>query len=704
MFKGITLLVAGGILGAAALLLATSSSDDSQSAAGGAPSVLASVADALRGERSSQLSSPVVSVSDQLSAFQAAADESDPASLRRSLESAAGAPPSLARDLEVDALLARLSELAPAQAARLALALQLESRFIADAYAYWAETDVDAALAGLAEIESRMVRRDVVLTLLDVFENDNRALERVAAALPESERNPILVEGLARRAEYDPFGALRETLALRNLALQRTALTEIASAWAGQDPLGAISQADLLPGDLRSGYLVSVVSEWARLDGAGFLSYLQGAVSPPQESVAGVRFLVASDPEGVLQAAEGILGTVGEMLRASALSALADLDPDAAMARAATWPPGPDRERMLQSIASALGRRDPAAAIAWAESLSPPSPNVLRSVMLAIAQTDPDRMLEFIDSSSPLDSQLLLSMSLSQVARNPEQAETLAEKLISRNDLQSKNALRSLVSSWMGQDPERALDWVLAHGADVDGSVLGAAAQTLARRDPAAAAAYVDRLPAEHRVAWITSVAGAYGLYDSNGAIAWISQFQGQDLYDVAFRQIIVTKAQADPRAAAQLLAQASPDVQLGAALQVASRWAQQEPRAAASWAEELNDPRARSNATTSVVSVWAMNDPAAAARWTLTLQSGETRDQALSMLLTRSASAGQFDRNLLSSFSSDQQRQQALRGAIPMLARNDPEQARELLESEVTDRNLRVQIEEMIEQQSVAR
>jgi hypothetical protein len=125
--------------------------------------------------------------------------------------------------------------------------------------------------------------------------------------------------------------------------------------------------------------------------------------------------------------------------------------------------------------------------------------------------------------------------------------------------------------------------------------------------------------------------------------------------------------------------------------------WANRDPRAAARWTQTIDDSRARSAATNAAVMIWAANDPSAAQNWVMDLERGEARDQALNALVLRISSSGNLDRSLLTAFSGDNARQEALRRVIPNVSRNDPEEAAELLEL-VTNSNTRRQIEEQIE------
>lgn len=600
MIKVIATLIVGSLLGGGVVYLVIDASRDSGSS-GDSRSLAESVAGLVRG-REPIAEAEGVTVADSLAAYRAAA-ATDPADLGRALETAASRPWSPARDVEIDALLGRLADLAPAEVPGLARSLGLDRRFIAEAYVLWARTDPDAAIRALAAIEGRAARHDVALALLDVFGDDGVGVDAVAAGLPEKERGPFRAEWIAARAEQDPYGAFREAVSLADTNLAGEALEQVAIAWAAEAPVGAIAQGDLLPGRLRSRYLANVVREWAHLDAPGYLSWLQSAVSPPDEAAMGIDLIAGSDPDLVMSIAQRMSGDTGRQARLMAMMAFADADPEAAMARAAALPAGPEREGLLSAVGAAAALRDPDAALDWARSLSPPSQNLTNQILIAIAGADPDRALEFLNNPPEgLDPRLFGPLATSAIARNPEQAQAFADKLAAGDTIQSANALKTLVGNWMRQDPEGALEWVLAHDGQVDASMLGSAARAMASVDAAAAASYVERIPAPYRSTWIAQVAQSYGLSDPGAALAWVAQFQGQDVYENALRSVITASAGVDPTGAAQALVQASPDVQAGAAAVVAAALARDDPRYAASWAENLVDERARQNAIAAVI------------------------------------------------------------------------------------------------------
>ena len=76
--------------------------------------------------------------------------------------------PSRARDREISALLARLSEIDPVRAVDYAQSAYLETRFVVQAFESLARVNVDQAISELARMSSAARQRKVALALLDL--------------------------------------------------------------------------------------------------------------------------------------------------------------------------------------------------------------------------------------------------------------------------------------------------------------------------------------------------------------------------------------------------------------------------------------------------------------------------------------------------------------------------------------------------------
>jgi hypothetical protein len=697
LLKSIVWIAAGGIGGAIGTAIVLDENDDTASSAADPASFVETVADFALGRDSDARSS---TVAEHVAAYRQAQQESDPEELASSLERAARRDWSPSRDVEIDALLGRLADLAPEYAATVAESLGLDLLFVAQAYLSWAESDPDAALAALARIPNAAMRRDVALALTDVFGGDTRGIARISSALAPADGDALRVAWLAERASTDPFGAFREATSYGDSTLARSALEQVAISWAAEDPAGALAQAELLPRNLAQVFRSRVFTEWARLDPEGYVAYLESLPDFPSEAAGAIQSLAALNPELIERVAKLGSGESDQVVQIITMQALAMSNPEAARVRAEALPPGQQRDQAIQAVASALARTDPRAAIEWVRGLSPPVTNAMSSIVSVVAQTDIDAALDLLDD--PLmagNTQLTLTFASTASLSDPVQTPRIAERLLARTDAESRAALSRLVTTWMQRDPENALEWVLARGTDVDQAVMASAAQTMAARDPRAAAAYVDRIPQGQRSVWIVQVATGYGRSDPQGALNWVSQFQGQEFYDTAMRQLVAGAAQTDPFAAAQMLRQSGPNVQFGAAQQVATALAQRDPAAALGWAQSLTEPRARSSAQVAVVTAWSAADPAGARSHVLAQPASTERDQSITNLFQRAASAGTFDRELLNELSNQANRQQLAGTAITLLARTNLAQARALLESEITDPAMRARIEGQMEQ-----
>jgi hypothetical protein len=173
--------------------------------------------------------------------------------------------------------------------------------------------------------------------------------------------------------------------------------------------------------------------------------------------------------------------------------------------------------------------------------------------------------------------------------------------------------LGRLLSSWLPDDPDAAVDWAIANHGNFNVRIFGTIAQNFASRDAAAAVAQVERLPAELRDDWIAAIMIPYVRSSPRAALEWLTRYRGQPIYEQTLRQIAVRSADRDPRTLAQLVSQASADTQLDAAPAVASALSSLDEAEAARWAQSLSDARARQQAILTLVPRIALRNSAEA-------------------------------------------------------------------------------------------
>jgi len=360
---------------------------------------------------------------------------------------------------------------------------------------------------------------------------------------------------------------------------------------------------------------------------------------------------------------------------------------------------------MMQVVARNYGKRDSAAALAWARSL-PNKDEVVAAVISGVAEQDPQRAMDLAFSlTAPNERTRAVQFLAMTGMRSDATMEMIANRLLASDDRQLRETTaQMLVSTWASRSPESALRWLLANGQSASPNLFAQVAQQVAMRDPRNALAQSSQIPAAAREQWMQGVAQGYAQNDPQGAIDWLAQYRAEPWYARAATNAAMQLAQRDGAAAARLVdridtQQSGPQAQQLASM-VAQGWANQDPAAAAEWAINRANPQERMNAIGSVARVWSQQDPAGARQWALRLPPGATRDGALTTMLQATISRGNggIDTGLLNAFTSDAARQQAVMQVVQGLAYNDPARARAAVETYLTDPALRAQGERAID------
>ncbi len=620
------------------------------------------------------------------------------------------------RDVELHALVMRLAELDPVLAMATLTRWGLGYEYAALVYRSWMMADADAALASMSTIGNPTLSRIVVMSLMEQFQGDELALARILAAVPGENVLNLTIDELVQRAAYDPAGALADALQISEIASRERAARRIAAAWAVEDPAGAMQAVASIPfSRLRDDFQMRVLAEWARVDPMGALDYIMSdTVANRGVALSALPVIAAADPERTLQAAEVLPARFREAFRTQALTALADRDSLAMIARADALPEGGDRQQLLRAIADAYSRQDPEGALAWVAATG--STNLKTIVVHNIALQHPLQALDF--ALTQPDAQYLNSVifrgrggppALSPESVNPAQMPQVANRMLLAGDAHSET-LQAMLQSWSQVDPDGALSWALESNAVVGTDLVASLARGFARGDQQTSSGFLSGLPAESRSRWIAEVARVYAATDPNAALDWLSEYRHDPDYDAwvaAAAQHLEFDRNFDPAAVGRLLGSAT-QVPAQAVRAVASQWALQDPHAALQWARGLPDEEARTAAAVATAAGWMIHNPNEAQQWALTQTDPVVRDRVLATVLTQGiASHGIVDSRIVDGFASDSALQQALRGSVPalvMLHNRNPRQAQALIEAHFTDPNLQQDVETQLQRAAEAR
>ncbi len=527
MRRILALFGAGVALGAAAMYFAR----DDGTGAGADASAPAPAARSARKtpERSERTPQPIdfltlalqpVGTSQRAALFRLAA-ETDRRTIEGLVRQVAALPNVEGRRLALEALLTRYAEIDAPAAAAFARTLDLPAAALAPLFTTWARSDARAALQALGELDGAAAL-PLGIAVLEVIGNDGLGVARVLGAAPQIGADRFRIEAAMAKAPNDPAGALEDLLELPP-SRASAAFERLAAIWIERDVHEAIAAAAAIADEtLRTELSAAVMRTWARVDPDALVDYVVD-LDPERRGEAlrspgALQAFAFVDPQRALQAAEGMPGDLGAMMRRAALMSFARDDPLAALSAAEALT-GSEREQVLSAIATSYGRTDPEAALAWAQSLSPPSPSIVANVLAGLARVDPDRAIDLLFATMEASGQRGAGPFMALVANGALGAEhtaKLAERLLATPN--RGPALQMMTQMWAQREPHDAVRWLLANGSAAPRTALGQAAMQLARKDPAAAVAYINSVPPELRATWLSSVAEGYAQNDARAA------------------------------------------------------------------------------------------------------------------------------------------------------------------------------------------
>ena len=483
--------------------------------------------------RPSATDSPAIA--EQLAVYELAA-ATDLGGLRRRIEAEAARSPSASRRFTLRVLLARMAEIDPGEAVRLAVTLALDEPQLVPVFRSLARDDAAAAWRAVGRIDEPALARSIALSLLAVLGYDAPNIERALAAIPTVDASRFEVDALGLFAADDPEAALAAAIAIPARDTRSLAIDAVVRVWAKTDPVAALARVDdLADSELRQPARYGILQQWAAQDPIAALEHFGAqegfAFGPAGPALVPImQQLAAADPHELLAAAARLPGQARMMAKQVALQRLALVDPGAAIAYVEREASGIERQRLLASIANGYGRTDPEAALAWARSVQPPVQGLMAAVLTGIAQKDPERALALALAEDPFGRAPTVQMVVTTaVASGATEVATLADRLLSLPDSPARQrALGSLATSWAQTDGERFVSWLVANGARLPIEALRGAANVLPQQNPDIAAAYVDQVPGALRADWIAATASGYSRVDPERALVWLDRFRGE--------------------------------------------------------------------------------------------------------------------------------------------------------------------------------
>ncbi len=282
----------------------------------------------------------------------------------------------------------------------------------------WGRKDLDAALAGAGRVKELGIRSALITTALaGLADADAAAAFARIEASPEFQNPDFYGNVFSTWGREDPEAAQRSLAAIENPALRREAMLNMTSGWTQHDMMGALGWASTLTdARLRDEVLARIVSaaggSW--LDPEAGVQALEIMDNGPGRIQAAESFAESILPRWAKENPQGAMDWVSDYaamclengssasLTSKVVDAWVDLDPETALAWAATLP-GESGEGVYRGAFSQWVEAAPAQAASYAGGLkvSRDRQTLYRTLTKGWVQHDPAALESWLSGISP---------------------------------------------------------------------------------------------------------------------------------------------------------------------------------------------------------------------------------------------------------------------------------------------------------------
>ncbi len=371
------------------------------------------------------------------------------------------------------------------------------ARALGQAFQALLERDAEAALLALRALPRGAYYDTALFLLLEALHRRDPARALALARELVTTREQAAIYNVF----FDSFARENPATAAARLALvpagpaRENALRALAGVWLRADAPAALAWAQQLPSADRAPALESALHELAR-----------------------------TEPLQVIELAQiSLTGPLLERTLFLALQKLTLTDPAAAAGLVPLLPAGDTQTRVALDVARALAAKNPAAALDFIAQLPSGSASTLalNNVLTSWVATAPAAAAQYVAALPPSPAQDAAAAHLAGLlAREPANALAWAQSLSAATAREA--ALVSLASAWAQADPAAATRWASTQvvGAAATPALTGALSYW-ALAHAAAARDFVASLPAETQTVAAASIAPQLAQREPAATLAW---------------------------------------------------------------------------------------------------------------------------------------------------------------------------------------
>ncbi len=363
-------------------------------------------------------------------------------------------------------------------------------------------------------------------------------------------------------------------------------------------------------------------------------------------------------------------------------------------------PQGRKRREFIGRIAWHWARKNPKAALAWADTL-PPSDKIQTtgSIIHEWARSDPGGAADYVTQIPKSQRSLDWVHETARIWAEQDQSAALNWAMKQTDPAIRQRALRGSVGSWANSDASAAGEFALALENPYERhAVLETVARRWARQSVEEGLQWAMDLKGGNRDRATLAIFGEVAEHDPRQAATIFGEMasslpsgESRDgIHSNIARELADRWAATNPSEAADwvLGLPESDNIQRQAVERVADRWAFSNPEAAATWALELPESdNVQRHALERVTERWLRSDSMAASEWITEMPAGDARDAAAGELVRYVARSDQFSAfSWATSVSNEGYQTELMRNVLVRWQRTDPVAARAAVDTaEVT-------------------
>jgi len=431
---------------------------------------------------------------------------------------------------------------------------QHRNNLLSQVASHWAGNDPQTAMTWARSLPAKDGGAQAVSSVMSSYaRTDGPAAAALWQTLPPEQRRGNLHNLMHGWAANDPDAALQFARTLERPQDRVTALTTAVSMLDFEKPEVINSVLNELPaGPARVDAIRSIFSNQTQHDTARAVRWLLTMTESDRTAALngeymGYHYYANSAPAEMKQLLEATPGLAGmNHLWSSTAGSLAGEDPAAALAWAQSLESPAARRQSIQSALQNWSYQDPAAALARARSLNDPDllKDTLPGILQNWARQDADAVLAFAATATGTEREVaLLQGTLAKADHDPVASAEAVEALLAAKPGEKpgaalNSAASQVAQSWFRQDIPQATAWAMQLPA---GSAQEAAVSTIVqdwtRLDPVAASQWVQQLPSgDSRDTAAQQLSQGIQQSDPESAFVWASSIASESKREEAVR------------------------------------------------------------------------------------------------------------------------------------------------------------------------